>query len=250
MTVTPEQIEGASFSTVKRGGYRTEEVDRFLRTIADEFRAVTTRVRSAEGANEDLQAASAEMATIMRDVHAQLGEKRRLAEVELEALKQAAEREAAEIVSGAGDQAEQARSQADRVLSDAEHHAELLRSDGEQRVREHARETLRAARDELQELLRRKNEVLHAMTSVQTDLADIQGTLASTALSPDSLDDSIVNQTLVDLRQSEAPAEAAAVAQSGAGAPPAPAVAVEAPENAHPAATGTFFSPPDSDSLN
>ena len=38
MTVTPEQIEEASFSTVKRGGYRTEEVDRFLRTLADEHR--------------------------------------------------------------------------------------------------------------------------------------------------------------------------------------------------------------------
>ncbi len=245
MTVTPEQIEGASFSAVKRGGYRTEEVDRFLRTIADEFRAVSSRVRSAEGANEDLQAASQEMATIMRDVHAQLGEKRRVAEVEVEALKQGAEREAAEIVSAAGDQAEQVRSQADRVLSDAEHHAELLRSDGEQRVREHAKETLRAARDELQELLRRKNEVLHAMNSMQADLTNIQETLASTALSPESLDDNIVNQTLVDLRQGEAPAPAAAVAQ-----PAAPPSAVAAPENGHPAATGTFFSPPDSDSLN
>ena len=96
MTVTPEQIEGAQFTTVKRGGYRTEEVDRFLRSLAEEVRSLTARVRSAEGANEDLQAASAEMATLMRDVHAQLGEKRRVAEAEVESMLQAAEREAAE----------------------------------------------------------------------------------------------------------------------------------------------------------
>ncbi|NNE72068.1 MAG: DivIVA domain-containing protein, partial [Acidimicrobiales bacterium] len=79
MTVTPEQIEGASFSMVKRGGYRTEEVEQFLRTVAEEVRSLNARVRAAEGANEDLNAASQEMATLMRDVHAQLGEKRRVA---------------------------------------------------------------------------------------------------------------------------------------------------------------------------
>ncbi|MFV2038912.1 MAG: DivIVA domain-containing protein, partial [Acidimicrobiales bacterium] len=206
MTVTPEQIEGASFSTVKRGGYRTEEVDRFLKTIADEYRSVDARVRSAEGANEDLQAASQEMAVLMRDVHTQLGEKRRLAEVEIEQLKQTAEREAAGVVAAAGERAEGVRVQSDRVLSDAEHHAELLRSDGEQRVREQARETLRAARAELQELLRRKHDVLHALSALRTDLTEMEDTLEASALSPESLDDSIVNQTLIDLRQSEAPA--------------------------------------------
>ena len=91
MTVTPEQIEGASFSTVKRGGYRTEEVDRFLRTLADEHRDLSARVRAAEGSNEDLNAASQEMASLMRDVHAQLGEKRRIAEVEVHEMMQKAE---------------------------------------------------------------------------------------------------------------------------------------------------------------
>ena len=288
MSVTPEQIEGASFSTVKRGGYRTEEVDRFLRTVADEYRALASRVRSAEGANEDLNAASQEMATLMRDVHAQLGEKRRLAEIEHEELRQAAETEAAAVISRATEQADGVRAQADRVLSDAEHHAELLRSDGEQRVREQAQATLSAARGELQELLRRKHEVLHALSSLKSDLTAMEQNLEATALSPESLDDGIINQTLIDLREAQAAAAPPAAAPPAAtpatapptaadqtvAPPPPPPAAPAAPESlvdpappaadpaapvppppppaapedssaAHPAGTGTFFSPPD-----
>lgn len=233
MTVTPEQIEGASFSTVKRGGYRTEEVDRFLRTMAEEHRSLTARVRAAEGANEDLQAASTEMASLMRDVHAQLGEKRRVAEGEIAELHQTSEREAAMLIAAATEQADGIRHQADRVLSDAEHHAELLRSDGEQRVREQAQETLRAARAELQELLRRKHEVLHALSGLRSQLAELEATVETTALSPDALDDSIVSQTLIDLRESKA---------SVASAPPPPISG-----EGHPSGGGSTFAPPDSE---
>ena len=203
MAVTPEQIEGASFSTVKRGGYRTEEVDRFLRTLADEVRALATRVRSVEGANEDLQAASTEMATLMRDVHAQLGEKRRLAENEVQETLQAAEREAAGIIAGATEQADSVRLKSDRVLADAEHHAELLRSDGEQRVREQAQETLRVARAELQDLVRGKHEILHALSSLRSDLTAMESSLEANAITPEAIDDSIVTQTLIDLRDAQ-----------------------------------------------
>lgn len=254
MTVTPEQIEGASFSTVKRGGYRTEEVDRFLRTLADEYRSLSARVRAAEGANQDLQAASNEMATLMRDVHAQLGERRREAEVEMEQLKQVAEREAAAVIAAATEQSETVRRQADRVLADAEHHAELLRSDGEQRVREQAQETLRAARGELQELVRRKHEVQHALSALRTELTAVESTFEAATLSPSALDDSIVNQTLIDLREREA--AAAAAASSAAPPPPPPPPAAQAPASgatpapggahpAHPASSSTFFSPPE-----
>lgn len=265
MTVTPEQIEGAAFSTVKRGGYRTEEVDRFLRTLADEHRNLLKRLRAAEGSNEDLEAASAEMAALMRDVHAQLGEKRRLAESEALEIRATAEREAASIISGATEQADGIRQQADRVLSDAEHHAELLRSDGEQRVREQAAETLRLARGELQSLLRKKHELMHSIKSLRTDLADIEAGLEASSLSPDALDDSIINQTLIDLRAAEERARAAesptderATARADVfddddfddiddPAAPHPADAAAS----HPATTtttSTFFSPPDADS--
>ena len=273
MTVTPEQIEDASFSTVKRGGYRTEEVDRFLRTVADDVRALVVRVRSAEGTNEDLEAASADMAALMRDVHAQLGEKKRVTELELEELRQNAEREAAGILSAAAEQADGVRSQSDRVLMDAEHHAELLRSDGEQRVREQAAETLRAARAELQELLRRKHEVLHALSTLRADLAELETGLESAALSADSIDDSIINQTLTDLREAEAahatappvtaapapaqtttpaadetPSEAPPVSNEPPPPPPPPPVPQTGEaQSSHPAASGTFFSPPDPD---
>ncbi len=246
MTVTPEQIEGAAFSTVKRGGYRTEEVDRFLRTVAEEYRALAHRTQSAEGANQDLQAASEEMAALMRDVHAQLGERRRAAEVELAQLRQQAERDAAVIIATATEQADGIRLQADRVLSDAEHHAELLRSDGEQRVREQANETLRTARGELQELLRKKHEVLHSLSSLRAQLSDLESTVETSALSPDALDDAVVSQTLIDLRESQR--------QPVAVAPPPPTPSpspMRQPESAgHPSAernTSTFFSPPDQD---
>lgn len=250
MTVTPEQIEGASFSMVKRGGYSTEEVDRFLKGVADEYRAVGVRARAAEGSNDDLQAASQEMAVLMRDVHTQLGEKRRLAEIEIEQMKQAAERDAAAIMTAASERADGVRVQSDRVLSDAEHHAELLRSDGEQRVREQAKETLRAARAELQELVRSKHEVLHALAALQSDLAKMEETLQVTALSPEALDDNIVNQTLIDLRESQAPApppsSPAAPAPTTEMAPPPPPPPVEQQSSAaNPAPSGTFFNPPD-----
>ncbi len=271
MSVTPEQIEGAAFTTAKRGGYRTEEVDDFLKKVADEYRHMAARLRTAEGSNEDLQAASNEMASLMKDVHAQLGEKRRIAEIEIEEMKQAAEREAASIIAKAADQGDGIRAQADRVLSDAEHHAELLRNDGEQRVREQAKQTLSAARAELQELLRRKHEVQHALSSIRSDLTAMEEHLGESALSPDALDDSIINQTLVDLRAAQpgesVPSHAAQAAQPApaAAAPPAPAPVPEAPVSAappaqapppppppadtnngsHPAGTGTFFAPPD-----
>lgn len=269
MTVTPEQIESASFSMVKRGGYRTEEVDQFLRAVAGELRALHARVRAAEGANEDLNAASQEMATLMRDVHAQLGEKRRVAENEVQEMLQAAERDAAAIIASAADKADEIRMLSDRVLTDAENHAELLRSDGEQRVRERAQETLRAARSELQDLVRRKHEVLHALAALRSDLADMESTIEAAAVSPDAIDDSIVNQTLIDLREQQQAATAAAQAPSGeqvagAGAtpaaappppPPAPAMPPSPahPTSAHPSAdrstpgSSTFFSPPDAE---
>lgn len=281
MAVTPEQIEGAAFSTVKRGGYRTEEVDRFLRTLADEVRSLNARVRAAEGANEDLQAASAEMATLMKDVHAQLGEKRRLAENEVQEMLHNAERDAAGIIAGATEQADAARIKSDRVLADAERHAELLRSDGEQRVREQAQETLRSARSELQDLVRRKHELLNVIGGIQADLGAMHATLEATAISPEAIDDDIVDQTLIDLREAQAAAAAAAApAPAPAPAPtvppatadhaaeePAPAAheltepampepapgtythpaAPPAPGTApgHPAGSGTFFSPPE-----
>ena len=55
MSVTPEQIEGAGFTTAKRGGYRTEEVDGFLKKVAEEYRLMASRLRTAEGSNEDLR---------------------------------------------------------------------------------------------------------------------------------------------------------------------------------------------------
>jgi DivIVA domain-containing protein len=234
MAVTPEQIEGAAFSTVKRGGYRTEEVDRFLRTLADEVRTLNARVRAAEGANEDLQAASAEMATLMKDVHAQLGEKRRLAENEVQETLQLAERDAAGIIATATELADGVRLKSDRVLADAERHAELLRSDGEQRVREQAQETLRSARAELQDLVRRKHEVLHTLATLKTDLAAMESSLEATAISPDSIDDNIVSQTLIDLREAEEAQRAAATPPPAFA--PAPSPAVEAPQQVQPAA--------------
>lgn len=277
MTVTPEQIEGASFTAVKRGGYRTEEVDTFLRSLAEEVRSLTARVRAAEGANEDLQAASAEMATLMRDVHAQLGEKRRVAEAEVESMLQSAEREAAGIIAAATAQADEMRTKSDRVLNDAEHHAALLRSDGEQRVREQAQETLRTARSELQELLRRKHEILHALSAMRGDLDAMESRLDSAALTPDAINDEIVNRTLIDLREAQRDALAAAAeplsVPEPAPAAPQPPTAQAAPEvpPEHPAAasppppasngevghpsagdvggrptsSGTFFSPPE-----
>lgn len=281
MAFTPEQIEGASFSTVKRGGYRTEEVDRFLRTLADEVRTFCTRVRSAEGANEDLQAASTEMATLMRDVHAQLGEKRRLAENEVQEMLQSSEREAAGIIAGATEEADAVRLKSDRVLADAEHHAEVLRSDGEQRVREQAQETLRVARAELQDLVRRKHEILRALTALRGELTTMENNIEATALTPGAIDDNIVNQTLIDLREAQAvdkpagaavdewelppapaltdaPLEASAPASAGTQAPATPPAASPegnagttqthpaAPESNHPvSSSGTFFRPPD-----
>ncbi len=286
MTVTPEQIEGASFSTVKRGGYRTEEVDRFLQSLAEEVRSLSARVRAAEGANEDLQAASAEMATLMRDVHAQLGEKRRIAEAEVEGMLQTAERDAAAILSTATVQADEMRTKSERMLTDAEHHAALLRSDGEQRVREQAQETLRTARSELQDLLRRKHEILHALAALRGDLDAMESRLDSAALTPDAINDEIVNRTLIDLREAQRDALATAAEPISVpeepvspqpAAPQEPVEAVESTEPparpatapppptsngeythpsagapevnpSHPASSGTFFSPPEHES--
>jgi len=234
--VTPEQIESAEFSTVKRGGYRTEEVDRFLRVTAEEFRSLHVRVRSAEGANVDLEAAGAEMATLLRDVHAQLGERRRVAETEAAQLVRDAEIEAAQILAAATDQADTVRLRADRVLGDAQHHAELLRSDGEQRVREQAGDVLRSARGELQVLLRRKHEVLHAFSELRSNLSGMESHLEAAALSPDALDDDMIDQALIDLRE-HAPVAAA----------PPPPLAAPAPPSVHPStgATSSIFTPPD-----
>ena len=227
--MTPEQIESAAFSTVKRGGYRTEEVDRFLRAIAEECRALHVRVREAEGANVDLDAAGAEMASLLRDVHAQVGERRRLAESEAAQLLRNAEIEAAQVLAAATEQADIIRQQADRVLGDAQHHAELLRSDGEQRVREQAGEVLRSARTELQALVRRKHDMAAALSSMRGDLASMESTLEAAALSPDALGDDVIDQTLIDLRESQR-----------VHAPVAPA-----PAHPSTAATSSIFTPPD-----
>lgn len=230
--MTPDQIEAASFTTVKRGGYRTEEVDRFLRMISQEMRVLDGRVRAAEGANEDLQAASAEMATLLRDVHAQLGERRRAADAEAEQMRRDAEERAAAILTEASDRAESVRHQAERVLADAQRHAELLRNDGEQRVREQAADILRAARAELQELLRRKHEILHAVSALRADLTGIETGLEASALSPDALSDDLVERNLIDLREAER------------SRPSAPTASLDTPA-AHPSAGGSFVPPPE-----
>ncbi len=113
-----------------------------------------------------------------------------------------------------------------------QHHAELLRSDGEQRVREQAGEIVRSARAELQSLVRRKHDIAAALSSLRGDLTAMESTLDNTALSPDALDDDIIDQTLIDLREAEQVA-----------ASPAPPSA----PTAHPstAATSSIFTPPD-----
>ena len=176
-------------------------------------------------------------------------------------------------------QADDIRTKSDRVLNDAEHHAALLRSDGEQRVREQAQETLRTARSELQELLRRKHEILHALSAMRGDLDAMESRLDSAALTPDAINDEIINRTLIDLREAQRDALATA-AEPIAVPEPEPAPAAPQPPSAeavpqmppeHPAAasppppatngevghpsggdaggrptsSGTFFSPPE-----
>lgn len=217
MTVTPEQIESATFSTVKRNGYSKDQVDRYLRAIADEVRRLGQMVSQTSNSTTDLTAASNEMAAILADLHASIGERKRLAELEIADRLNAAEREAAAIISAASEQADVVRQQADRVLAeaehqadgvrhqadrvlaDAEHHAQLVRSDGEQRVREKCADTLREARTELQELLRRKHEILASLRTARDRIDDAEISLGE--ITPLDLDDSIVNQSLIDLRE-------------------------------------------------
>lgn len=212
--MTPEQIEAASFSVRKKGGYSEEEVDRFKRTVADDMRALQARAAAApsatnhtgaQGNAEDLEAASLQMAELMREVHASLGEKRRVADAEIADMRARSERESSEVIASAAEQAEGVRQQADKVLVDAESHAELLRSDAEQRVREQCQETLRAARAELQDLLRVKHDILHALGKIRSDVDTLQASLEHSALSPEVLEDSMVDQTLIDLRPSPPP---------------------------------------------
>lgn len=261
MGLTPDQIETAVFTTVRRDGYSKDQVDRFLRLVASEFRSLITRggsaapapapslafptpapLRSPSAATDDLQAASAEMANMLADFHTSMGERRRQADYELADMKSAAEREAAAVISAAAEQAEAVRQQADRQLADAEHQAELLRSDGEQRVRERCAETLRITRAELQELLRKKHEILATLSTARDRIGEAEQTLESAVIGPDLLDDAVVNDTLIDIRErlaSQTAATAMAPTVTAAVPPPPP------PPPGHPAGSGSIFTLPD-----
>ncbi|MCB0996821.1 MAG: DivIVA domain-containing protein, partial [Acidimicrobiales bacterium] len=243
MSLTPEEIMGATFTAAKRGGYATDEVEVFLHRVAADLKAAHDRARAAESANEDLQAASNEMAALLKEVHTSLGERRRAVEAEL-AQRQAdaqaetarlrdaieaelgerrrvAERDAASMVSAAAEQAEASRQQAARVVAEAEAHSERIRAEGEDAIRVQCADTLRQARTELQGLLRKKHEILHALADARSQIEHLEDSLEATALSDHALSDDVVDQTLIDLR--DAP------------------VAVRAPQ---PAPAGPSFAPP------
>jgi DivIVA domain-containing protein len=254
MGLTPDQIETAVFTTVRRDGYSKDQVDRFLRLVASEFRSLQRdgaapapapaplaprAPAEAGGAAEDLQAASAEMAALLAEFHTTMGERRRHAEFELADMRAAAEREAAAIISAAAEQGEAVRQQADRQLADAEHQAELLRSDGEQRVRERCADTLRVARAELQDLLRRKHEILATLASARERIGEAEESLERAVIAPDVLDDAVVTDTLIDIRERLQSTGAASAAASAAVPPPPP------PPPGHPAGSGSIFSLPD-----
>ena len=254
MPVTPEHVENATFSKVKRNGYSIEQVHRYLRTVADAMRELEARAEAAAHApapaapemdlspaapvapaapaatatDADLRAASEEMAKMLAELHSSIGERQRAAEADAATIRADAEREAAAIVSAASEEADGVRQQADRILADAEHHAELVRSDGEQRVRERCADTLRVARSELQDLLRKKHEILAAMRAAKVSIADAEDALGDTSLAPEALSDSLVSETIIDIRD------------EADDTPPPP---VE-----HPSGNGvSFFTPPDAD---
>jgi hypothetical protein len=52
--------------------------------------------------------------------------------------------------------------------------------------------------------LRKKHEVLHAVSALRGQLADLESTIDASSLSPDALDDSVVTQTLIDLAEEDA----------------------------------------------
>ena len=170
------------------------------------------------------------MAAMLRDLHAQVGERRRVAEAEADQVRRDAEAEAVAIVAAASEKASAVLARADRVLDEAEHHAELLRSDGEQRVREQAAGVLRTARAELQALVRHKHELAATLSSMRRDLVAMETALEAAAVSPAALGDELVEQTLIYLRESQR-----------AAAPSVPS----APAHPSTAATASIFSPPD-----
>lgn len=211
MSLSPEEIMGATFTAAKRGGYATDEVEVFLHRVAADLKAANERARAAEQANEDLQNASSEMAALLREVHTSLGERRRVAE-----------RDASSMVSAAAEQAEASRQQAARIVAEAEAHSERIRAEGEEVIRSQCADTLRQARTELQQLLRKKHEILHALADARTQIEQLETSLEATALSDHSLSDDVIEKTLIDLR--DAPA---------------------AERRAQPVAAGSGFTPPD-----
>lgn len=148
MTLSPEQIERASFARVKQG-YDPDEVDSLLRRLAAQLR----------NPPDDFERAGEEVASALRGMHHLLMEMKRNAEQEIEESRREAVQERDRLWAEATDDIA-------RLRADANDEAARLRSDAQ---REHdalvgdAQLTSQRLVDEATELRSEAEQVAHAI---------------------------------------------------------------------------------------
>jgi DivIVA domain-containing protein len=150
-----EEIRNASFSIVRRG-YEKEEVDRYLRELADRLEQEAGNRSGSEAVKRELDLVSEKTAGILAQ-----------AEESAQRLNTEAIREASAVLSKAREEAEAVRKAADEHASQTRTAADQYATETRSGVDEEHRLQLEA---QLGDLTRRRDEILSDLTRIASEL--------------------------------------------------------------------------------
>ncbi|MDQ3878122.1 MAG: DivIVA domain-containing protein [Actinomycetota bacterium] len=172
MPFTPEEIENKEFLITLRG-YDKDEVQAFLRAVAEDFRGLSSTVREAPAGGNAFEALGEEVSSVLR-----------VAKESATALRKKAEDEAAQARKRAEEEAntlrEAASQAARRLTSEAQKHATEVRAaaqrEADDRLRDMARrvERLQSTESKLRQRLYALEMMLQSMRQ-DLDAADAAG---------------------------------------------------------------------------
>lgn len=172
MPFTPEEIENKEFLITLRG-YDKDEVQAFLRAVAEDFRSVSTTFKEMPAGGNAFDALGAEVSSVLR-----------VAKESATALKKKAEDDAAQARKRAEEEAntlrEAASQAARRLTSEAQKHATEVRAaaqrEADDRLRDMARrvERLQSTESKLRQRLYALEMMLQSMRQ-DLDAADAAG---------------------------------------------------------------------------
>ncbi|MEA2476300.1 MAG: hypothetical protein QOF16_728 [Actinomycetota bacterium] len=172
MPFTPEEIENKEFLITLRG-YDKDEVQAFLRAVAEDFRGLSTTVRESPTAGNAFEALGQEVSSVLQVAKESATNLKRKAEEEATTARKRAEEEANTLREAASQAAR-------RLTSEAQKHATEVRAsaqrEADERLRDMARrvERLQSTESKLRQRLYALEMMLQSMRQ-DLDSADAAG---------------------------------------------------------------------------